>query len=146
MHYCKFPSIIGRVFCDEHRRPVTELTKHPKRTMKKSKIYNECKELFEHLPDCHRLQAVRAMKHNMMPALCAKEVAELSKKIESLDAEARSCFIRECEEICRESEAFRTRIIRTNGRNKRMILSATGLSPTHKGDSDIRINENYPRQ
>ncbi len=88
--------------------------------------------LFEHLPDCHRLQAVRAMKHNMMPALCVNDVAELLKKIEALDAEARSGFIRECEEICRESDAYRAKAIRQNGKNKRMILGATGLSPPSK--------------
>ena len=95
----------------------------------KNKTIQETMTLFMQLPDYLRQQVVRAMKRGAMPTPCAADVAELLRKVEDLDAVAHGDLLRECEEACRESEAYRAKAIRSNGRNKRMVLAATGLSP-----------------
>ena len=87
---------------------------------------------FMQLPDYLRQQAVRAMQQSAMPAPCGADVAELLRKVKDLDMAARSDLLRECQAVCRESEAYRARAIRSNGKNKRMVLVATGLSPPYK--------------
>ena len=88
--------------------------------------------LFMPLPDFLRLLAVRALKHHEWPTPCAADVADFLLKVEKLDAETRGDLIRKCEAVCRESDAYRARAIRQNGKNKRTILTATGLSPPRR--------------
>ena len=85
--------------------------------------------LFMLLPDFLRLLAVRALKHHVLPTPCAADIAEFLRKVENLDVDARGDLIRKCETVCRESDTYRAKAIRQHGRNKRMTLTATGLSP-----------------
>lgn len=87
---------------------------------------------FMRLPDFLRQQAVHAMKRGMTPTPCAADVAEFLLKLNCLDVATRGDLLRECEVVCRESEAYRAKAIRSNGKNKRMVLVATGLSPPSK--------------
>ena len=89
---------------------------------------------FMQLPDFLRQQAVRAMKRGVMPTPCPTDVAELLLMLDCLDTAVRGDLIRECQAVCRESEAYRARAIRSNGKNKRMVLAATGLSPPSEQD------------
>ena len=95
----------------------------------RSKAKNEIMLLFMQLPDFLRQQAVRGMKRHALPTPCATDVVEILREAKSLDSIAHGDLIRECEEICRKSDAYRAKIMRTHDRNKRMILVATGLSP-----------------
>lgn len=85
--------------------------------------------LFMLLPDFLRLLAVRALKRHVLPMPCSADVVKFLRKADGLDSVARGNLLRECEEICRKSDAYRAKAIRLHGRNKRMILAATGLSP-----------------
>lgn len=95
----------------------------------KNKAKNEIMLLFMLLPDFLRLVTVRALKRHVFPTPCAADVVEILRKADGLDSVARCDLIRECEEICRKSDAYRAKAIRLHGRNKRMVLAATGLSP-----------------
>ena len=88
--------------------------------------------LFMRLPDFLRQQAIRAMKRGTTSMPCATDVAELLRKAEGLDTVGCGDLLRECEAVCRESETYRARVIRSNGKNKRMVLASTGLSPPIK--------------
>ncbi len=85
--------------------------------------------LFMQLPDFLRLLTVRALKHHVLPVPCAADVTEFLWKVKGFDIETRGDLIRKCEAVCRESEAYRAKAIRSNDRNKRMILTSSGLSP-----------------
>ena len=98
----------------------------------KNKTIQEIMTLFMCLPDFLRQLAVRAMKRGAMPTSCVADVAEFLRKVEDLDVTTRGDLLHKCEVVCRESEAYRARAIRSNGRNKRMVLAATGLSPPTK--------------